>query len=280
MSVRLHMPIVSWRVMRALTMVGYWGRIRIFMFTVSWRLHKLLWYFTSLHANTIALLPIKKMSKFYIFTFFFPLDLNRHRKFERLLLVFGHWTVTAEPKYMVFHILKEKSPGFFPIWRNPNIFNLLWVLQLTEKNYKRLPKSVHISNKVVLFAYHTCERMPNKHKFLISMLTNTSKAGGYYPCCGYQERHEDWILFLKVCEYTIFFFLGVFISLRVLKCNDQKVNSIARCVLHIICILIIKNKWKYDGTKENWNSSRGFIFIRNIGTVISRVTWVRKIMKS
>ena len=40
------------------------------MITVSWPLHELLWYFTSLQTNILALLLIKQMPKFYIFSFY------------------------------------------------------------------------------------------------------------------------------------------------------------------------------------------------------------------
>ena len=43
----------------------------MFMITVPWPLHELLWYFTSLQTNILTLLQIKKLSKFYI-SYFVP----------------------------------------------------------------------------------------------------------------------------------------------------------------------------------------------------------------
>ena len=42
----------------------------MFMITVSLPLHELLWYFISLQTNILALLLIKQMPKFYIFSFY------------------------------------------------------------------------------------------------------------------------------------------------------------------------------------------------------------------
>ena len=146
MSARLHMPIVSWRVMRALTLVGYWGRIRIFMFTVSWRLHKLLWYFTSLHANTIALLPIKKMSKFYIFTFcslWISIDIG-NLKGCSLFLATEPWLLDQNIWYFTY--LKKSHPASFLFEEIPTFSTYCGFYSLPKKIYKRLSKSVHISN--------------------------------------------------------------------------------------------------------------------------------------
>ena len=56
----------------------------------------------------VAISLIKKVVAVLHFDILPTLDLGRHQNFERLLIVWGHRTVTTEPKYVIFHISKEK----------------------------------------------------------------------------------------------------------------------------------------------------------------------------
>ena len=42
---------------------------------------------------------------------FWP-ELHGHTKFERLLIVFGHWSATAKRKRVIFHLSKDKYTSF------------------------------------------------------------------------------------------------------------------------------------------------------------------------
>ena len=77
------------------------------MITVPWLLHERVWYFISLQTNIKALLLIEKIVEMLHFHILLPLDLGRHQQFAWLLIVCGHWTVTAGPKHMIFHIFKK-----------------------------------------------------------------------------------------------------------------------------------------------------------------------------
>ena len=50
------------------------------------------------------------------------LDLGRHRKFEWLFVVWGHWTVTVGPKYVIFYIFIVKKLASFLTQEIPKMF--------------------------------------------------------------------------------------------------------------------------------------------------------------
>ena len=95
----------------AVAELGFLGRIgRLNLNFCSWRSctepysqHQYVLYF--IHSKTYTLAWCQKFSKLYIPTYSEP---GWHRQFARLLIVWGHWTMTTGPKYVVFHISKEK----------------------------------------------------------------------------------------------------------------------------------------------------------------------------
>ena len=99
-------------------LVGYWGRIRD---RKSKRLPNVYDQCAVAAARTLGIFRIttdKKHWPYYRlknclnFTFLHIVPsgslISRHRKFQRLLIVFGHWNVTAGPKCMICHIFKRK----------------------------------------------------------------------------------------------------------------------------------------------------------------------------
>ena len=98
----------------------------VFMTTVPWPLYKRVWHFIPLQTSTLALLLIKKIIEIWHFHILPTLDLGRHQKFERLLIVLGHRTMTGVPRCMTFHMFKEKWSCFIPNSRNfPQIHLIL-----------------------------------------------------------------------------------------------------------------------------------------------------------
>ena len=109
------MPILSWRVSRALAEVNYWGQIKDSKFENSPNIYDYS-AMTAAHTcaifhiptNTLALSMIEKIVEILHFHIWSILDLGRHLKFERLLIVWGHWTMTTGPKYVISHNCWEK----------------------------------------------------------------------------------------------------------------------------------------------------------------------------
>ena len=100
----------------ALAEVNYWG------WTTDSKLKRLPNVYdhcavSAVGTRVVFHIPADNFTGFIIDKFFFEiihfhilpiLDLVRHRKFERLLIVLGHRAVTAGPKYAIFHILKKE----------------------------------------------------------------------------------------------------------------------------------------------------------------------------
>ena len=80
----------------------------MFMITVPWPLCEGVWHFICPQTNILALILIKKIVEIVHFHILPTLGIVRHRKCERLFIFGGHWTVPAGPKYVIFHIFKEK----------------------------------------------------------------------------------------------------------------------------------------------------------------------------
>ena len=87
-----------------------------------------MWYFIFLKTHILTLLSIKKLSKLHISSFCSP-DLGRHPKFERLLIVWGHWTVTIGSMLVVF---KMPPCEFSSLLKNNYINFCPWVYHSIE----------------------------------------------------------------------------------------------------------------------------------------------------
>ena len=127
------MPITTLPVSRAeLDKVNLKG-CSLFLSTEPWPLYQRIWYFISLKTNILALLLIQLIAEIVHFHILPAPNLGGHRKFERLIIVWGHWTVTAAPKYVIFHILKKSNLLLFLIKKIPKISTYCGFHSLSKK---------------------------------------------------------------------------------------------------------------------------------------------------
>ena len=133
---------------RALAKLNYFGRIRDCKFKTLPNVCAM----TAARTHVIFHIPIDKYSliadkqncqKFTFSYFADSLGLGGLRKFERLLVVSGHWTVTARPKYVIFHTVKGIT-----IWLHSHIKKFKKITpcgfySLLKKVYKFLSPGVH-----------------------------------------------------------------------------------------------------------------------------------------
>ena len=88
------------------------------------------------------------------FRILLTLHLGRHLKFERLLIVWGHWTLTAGPKHMMFHILKKINLASFLIQEVLQNSTSRGFYSLLKKIFKRVSGSVQAT--VVFYGHFRC----------------------------------------------------------------------------------------------------------------------------
>ena len=134
---------VSWRVFKALAKVRYWGRIRgskfkslpnVYFHCAVTAARKCVIFHICKNNYTDFIIGLINCRNLTFTHFAHSPDLSKYRKFEMLLCVWGHWAMTAGPKYVRFHKLEHMQSGCIPDSRykktSPVGFAVYWI-----KNY-------------------------------------------------------------------------------------------------------------------------------------------------